>query len=264
MNPLVQHIVSYLSHLNTTLSLHTSIHLRSEALDRLSRDDWRQLAVFNSHTHPYCMMIKSTDHTRCFTEQAALHDTVDSCGSCHTCHAGVQQYVYPICTNGNTVGFAAISGYRTDMPPRGVDPERWTQYLQTDLPLSLCRAVLPPLCLMVEQLLARSTPYIREENAILQYLNEYHTDVTLDDICTHFHKSRSYISHMFKTTYGVSIRTYCNALKLEDARKLLVSTDRSITDIAMDTGFSDTSYFIHLFGQTYGISPLRYRKQETP
>ncbi len=128
------------------------------------------------------------------------------------------------------------------------------------LPRALCEAVIPPLCIMMERLLAQSHHRPSEENAVLQYLNEYHTDVTLDDVCAHFHKSRSQISHMFKTTYGMSIRTYCNQLKLEDARKLLLSTDRSVTDIALDTGFGDTNYFIHLFRQTYGTSPLRYRK----
>jgi hypothetical protein len=54
----------------------------------------------------------------------------------------------------------------------------------------------------------------------------------------------------------MTIRAYCNALKLEDSKTLLLTTDYSITDIALDLGFSDTSYFISLFKKKYGISPL--------
>ena len=66
---------------------------------------------------------------------------------------------------------------------------------------------------------------------------------------------------MFKQTSGMSFRTYCNQLKLEDARKLLLQTDLPVTQIALDTGFNDVSYFIRLFRDRYATSPLQYRLQ---
>ena len=65
---------------------------------------------------------------------------------------------------------------------------------------------------------------------------------------------------MFKSSSGMTIRAYANLLKLEDAKKLLSETDLSITEIALDTGFNDVSYFIKLFKKQFGISPLKYRK----
>ncbi len=259
MKALVDHIVNYLSHLNTTLQLPTSIHLNRPALERLYGEHWQRLSVYNAHRHPYCMLIKHARQDQCLLQQQQLHAVHDPT-ACHVCHAGVCQYIYPITLDGAKVGFVAVSGYRTDNPPQEIDTASWTQYLSRDLPISLCEAVIPPLCLMLEQLLVRSQPHLGEGNAILQYLNEYHTETTLDDVCDYFQKSRSYISHTFKATYGMSIRAYCNRLKLEDARRLLLDTDHSITRIAVDTGFGDTSYFIHLFRQAYGTSPLCYRK----
>ncbi len=259
MKTLVEHIISYLSHLNTTLHLHTSIHLNNTALQRLPGEHWKRLSVYNAHRHPYCMLVKRTGQEQCLWQQQQLHATLSKT-VCHVCHAGVQQYIRPVYIDEQSVGFVAVSGYRTDRPTSTVDTGLWERYLNSDLPLKLCDTVIPPLCLMLEQLLVRSQQHVGEDNAVLQYLNEYHTDTTLDDVCTYFGKSRSYISHTFKNTYGVSLRAYCNRLKLEDARKLLLDTDHSITRIALDTGFGDTSYFIHLFRQTYGTTPLRYRK----
>ena len=53
---------------------------------------------------------------------------------------------------------------------------------------------------------------------------------------------------------------YCNNLKLSDAKKLLLETDASVTEIALDVGFNDAAYFINLFRKSYGITPLQYRK----
>lgn len=100
-----------------------------------------------------------------------------------------------------------------------------------------------------------------EYNLMLQYLNEYHTMVSLEDLSRHFGRSKSYISHMFKKTGGMSVREYCNHLKLEDAKRILISSDRSVTEIGLEVGFQDVSYFVNLFKKRYGNTPLQYRKQ---
>ena len=59
----------------------------------------------------------------------------------------------------------------------------------------------------------------------------------------------------------MTIKEYCNNLKLEDARKLLAETNFSVTEIAYDSGFNDVSYFISLFKEKYGTSPLKFRNK---
>ena len=65
---------------------------------------------------------------------------------------------------------------------------------------------------------------------------------------------------MFRQKSGKTLRSYCNDLKLEDARTMLTDTDLSVTDIAMETGFNDVSYFIYMFRKKYGVSPYKYKK----
>ena len=49
------------------------------------------------------------------------------------------------------------------------------------------------------------------------------------------------------------------AHRVEQAKKLLISTDKSITEVGAECGFSDTSYFISVFKRLTGITPKEYR-----
>ena len=98
-----------------------------------------------------------------------------------------------------------------------------------------------------------------EYKLMLNYIAMNH-HVSLDDLCGQFHRSRSYISHMFGKKCGMTLPAYCNRLKIEDAKELLKKTDMPITEIAYSAGFGDVSYFINLFGKMTGITPLKWRK----
>ena len=47
----------------------------------------------------------------------------------------------------------------------------------------------------------------------------------------------------------------------KEAEKLLIDTERTVTEIAMDTGYASTSYFIKQFRRLCGNSPMQYRKR---
>jgi two-component system response regulator YesN len=54
---------------------------------------------------------------------------------------------------------------------------------------------------------------------------------------------------------------YVNGLKIEEAKKLLVSTSYSVSEITEIVGFSTTPYFSRVFKATSGLSPLEYKKR---
>ena len=59
---------------------------------------------------------------------------------------------------------------------------------------------------------------------------------------------------------GITPTDYRNSVKLTNAKRLLVSTDQKISDIALECGFGSASYFSKTFLKNEGISPAEYRK----
>ena len=68
-----------------------------------------------------------------------------------------------------------------------------------------------------------------------------------------------YLARAFRAHYGHSINRRLLELRLELARKLLVS-EMSLSDIATETGFCDQGHFSKNFKKFYGVSPGEYRK----
>ena len=261
MQQLISNIISYINYLKSACKLRLSVHFDENTLRSMPPQIMEMLLPYNSHTNPYCMAVKRAGHKKCVMSQKEI--LRDSAGCfLRVCHAGVYEYIHTIRT-GDKSGFVAVSGYRHHLPPDSVtDVSLWkTALKKDDVPLDLLNAVIPPLAIMLEQVLGKCMDnHESEYNSILQFLNEYHTNIALSDLCDHFGRSKSHISHMFKSSSGMTIREYCNNLKLEDAKKLLSGTDLSVTEIAFDVGFNDASYFVHLFSKKYAITPLQYRK----
>ena len=182
------------------------------------------------------------------------------------CHAGVLEFVRAVRVEDRVVAYVVASGYRKGNAPSALpDAALWRGALR-DMPPApdRFRALLAPLCRMLELLF--SCPVTSEDgeyNRILQYLNENYANATLDDLCRYTARSRSYISHMFRAKSGMTLRAYCNEWRLAVAKRLLRTTDRSVSEIGWDVGFHDTGYFIRTFRTAFGITPLRYRAKHT-
>lgn len=264
MNKLITDIISYLGYLNEDCKLMVSIHFDRYIFERIPPEITDMLLPYNCHTNTYCVMTKTKNQDKCLLNQAKLLKKCEKeKGFCSVCHAGVYEYIYPICKGDEAVGFIAVSGYRCKNACEYdiLNMDLWKNSLGEEMPLMLCECIIPPLCIMLEKMLTLYLKeYGNEYNQILQFLNEYHTNITLSELAKHFNRSKSHISHLFKTKSGQTIRSYCNSLKLEDSKKLLLDTDISVTDIALNVGFNDTSYFIHIFKKQFGISPLQYRQ----
>jgi len=95
----------------------------------------------------------------------------------------------------------------------------------------------------------------------LRYIKEnYKEKITVEDIANETHLSPSYLFSVFKKHIGVSPISYLNNYRLSAAADLLLGTDRSITQIAQETGINDSVYFNKLFKKQYQMSPSEYRR----
>ncbi len=88
----------------------------------------------------------------------------------------------------------------------------------------------------------------------------YKKPLTLAEVSAEAALSPTYFSKKFKQTTGMGFKEYLNFVRLRHAQTALLTTDSSITDIALENGFNDSNYFKDLFKKVYGKSPREYRK----
>ena len=80
-----------------------------------------------------------------------------------------------------------------------------------------------------------------------------------EDAAAFCHLSYSYFSRTFKRAFGISFSAYSEALRLREAERLLLTSHRSVSDIASSLGFSSASYFTERFRLRYGAPPHKFR-----
>ncbi|MCK0472229.1 response regulator [Halalkalibacter sp. APA_J-10(15)] len=96
---------------------------------------------------------------------------------------------------------------------------------------------------------------------IKSYMKEHYTEpISLNDVASHFHFNPSYFSKYFTTHSEESFIEYLNKLRIEQAKKLLVSDSVLISDICRAVGFTDHSYFCKVFKKVTKQSPSKYRE----
>ncbi len=84
--------------------------------------------------------------------------------------------------------------------------------------------------------------------------------LTLDEVASIASLSPTYFSKKFKQVTGMGFKEYLNYVRLKHAQTALLTTNNTITDIALEYGFNDSNYFKDLFKKVYGKSPREYRK----
>ena len=100
---------------------------------------------------------------------------------------------------------------------------------------------------------------LMQEIATYIYEN-YDKKLTLVDMAERFNISRSYLSKKFKVITGFGFKEYVVNVRIKNACRLLLETNKSITDIAFECGFNDSNYFGDAFRHVKGMSPNKYRK----
>jgi signal transduction histidine kinase/DNA-binding LacI/PurR family transcriptional regulator/AraC-like DNA-binding protein len=92
----------------------------------------------------------------------------------------------------------------------------------------------------------------------------YSRSFSLEELSETIGVSKSYLSRIFKMDTGISLWDYLNRYRIQKAKELLLISDYSITAIAADVGYEDTSYFSRVFHEIAGCSPRAYRQQTHP
>ena len=100
-----------------------------------------------------------------------------------------------------------------------------------------------------------------EKEEMLQYMNaNYYRPITLKEMADKMYMSETAFSKYFKKIAGMNFVQYMNNIRLHHAIEDLLYSDKPITRIAVDNGFSSASFFNRVFKSVYNTTPTRFRE----
>ena len=101
----------------------------------------------------------------------------------------------------------------------------------------------------------------RTITGITRYLQEHLTEeISLTVLAGQFHLNPQYISQLFKSEIGVNFLAYLTNIRMERAKKLLLSTSLPIAEVAEQSGYGDYRVFTKVFKKSEGVTPSQYRR----
>lgn len=99
---------------------------------------------------------------------------------------------------------------------------------------------------------------------VLNYMEDHFTehDLTLSKVSNEAGYNSKYLSHYFKTEFGMTFSEYLRLLRIKHAVMLIENGVTSVKNVAILSGFSDPLYFSKVFTEEIGISPSSFIKQD--
>jgi AraC family transcriptional regulator len=106
-----------------------------------------------------------------------------------------------------------------------------------------------------------NTEYTQRINRVIDYLRgNLDRQVTLEELAKIACFSEFHFHRIFGAVSGETLNNFTNRLRLEKAARLLRYSSQSLTDIALDCGFSSSATFSRAFRSGYDTSPSQFRK----
>lgn len=92
--------------------------------------------------------------------------------------------------------------------------------------------------------------------------NHFDEDLTLDEVSRLINISPYYFSKLFKEEIGQSFIEYITNLRMEKAKTLLATTNKSMKEICSAIGYADPNYFSRTFKKNVGVTPTEYKENK--
>ena len=104
-----------------------------------------------------------------------------------------------------------------------------------------------------EDIIARAKRYIDDN---------FRENIDRNDVAAVAFVTPNYLSKLFKNSMNMNLREYINQLRVEEAKRLLISTSMSVSEIASYVGYFNISYFSTVFHKLVGVSPFDWRNEK--
>jgi AraC family transcriptional regulator len=111
---------------------------------------------------------------------------------------------------------------------------------------------------------ANNTQTIQNQklNIVIQHINSnYEKELSLDDLATLSTLSKSHFLKLFSASLDMTPMAYLTHIRLQNAKKMLLSHKLTITDISRQCGFNSPSYFSKIFKNSYNETPKEFQQR---
>lgn len=274
------------------------INFNIERLDRLLYDFYQitgltvsvwdsqinQLAFQPKEMRSFCRAIRSTpkgEHL-CFLSDRSLCMECGKTGKAVSryCHAGLIDTAVPIKFKDTILGYMMF-GQIADKPSASVRPalEKLSKNLGLDCDYlhglydelethdsekidsiaNILKMATRYLWLSEYIKIGYDTTASKIDDYIRTHLNE---DLSVGSLCEAFGLSKNRLYDISHEWFGCSIGEYISKLRIEEAKRLLRTTDLPINQICAKVGIKDYNYFSKFFKSFVGLPPLKFRKTE--
>ena len=98
--------------------------------------------------------------------------------------------------------------------------------------------------------------------SVLKYIQTHYKDTSLNAVAELFHYEPSYLGKQIKTATGKNYTDIVRELRIDEAKKLLRTTDLSIDEVAEQAGYDSRVHFFRSFRAAVGLTPGEYRKEK--
>ncbi len=267
-----EEIITVLSELHKITGFRISLH----------GTDFEEIAAYPESALPFCAAVNSikSEHERCLEcDRIACRRAVETKKThVYRCRYGLTEAVSPLYNFGILTGFLMMG----QVAECDEDRERAEKMLSRLTGAECADGVSAKIPLVGGEIVSSyfrimtiCAQYLTLSNAIhgrrvsyaedaMKYIHEnLSKKITVSDICRAVGCSKSTLLVGFKKSFGVTLGDYITEKRLKEAEALLVGSERSINEIALDTGFSDQSYFSKVFSQSRGMSPKEFRATGT-
>jgi len=262
-------IVSILCELYKISGLRVSLH----------GTDFEEIAAYPVERLPFCAAVQKneSEYARCVAcdSDACRHVKETGEAYIYECRYGLTEVICPLYNFGTLTGYIMMGQVASDNAVNaelcnkvklnaGEEAAKLFPAVQK-VSRDILRSYMKIMTICAEYMTltnALPSPSPRVPELAKIYLHERFAEkITIKDICRSLGCSKSALLSAFKAEYGRTVNDYLSEIRIDESKKLLSSTNMSISAIAEATGFYDQSYFSKVFSQRIGVTPTEYRKE---
>lgn len=117
--------------------------------------------------------------------------------------------------------------------------------------------------LLIQVLILAQNPPATTVERVIQYIQSHLGEqITLEQLSGIAFVSKSYLTKQFKQETGQTVIEYVNNARIEKAKMLLVTTQKTVEEISYAVGFESPKYFFRVFKALTGQTPLAFSKNQ--